>query len=415
MPQRKKEERIFFDTETRERVLRKSKCKCAKCGKELDMRNMTVDHIIPLSKGGTNKEYNLIAMCKKCNKEKGSLVFKPSDYYKGIPKYLLPKLDKMFDEYMYGEDFFSWSNLFKQDVITIETEVTHKPSRRCMKTYKVKSKFQKAYYKDLNDIYEYLLYYYSVYKDKLYDKWYIKKLVSAVFTYGCWYFIRSGDRIKFLVGFTICKTCKKSVYDTLFKGYVIDTRVYINPSVKIAPIWGVIKKNVKLSMDSFSSDVSNTLQYSDLLREMVFGIVESIESIVGDVALTFVLRSSGLDLRLKEILEFTYGFSGADDVVSRKELYRDDYIFVNKVTSLVGYYDVDDEGREEYIEKLVKASLNMFDFLERNSPVKLEGYNTFCNYIPQKYFNVDTFKELVNRKGFDNFVKDTIKDSRRID
>ena len=56
----------------------------------------------------------------------------------------------------------------------------------------------------------------------------------------------------------------------------------------------------------------------------------------------------------------------------------------------------------------------MFDFLERNSPVKLEGYNTFCNYIPQKYFNVDTFKELVNRKGFDNFVKDTITENRRV-
>lgn len=413
MPQRKKEDRIFFDTETRERILKKSKCKCAKCGKELNMSNMTVDHIIPLSKGGTNKEYNLIAMCKKCNKEKGSLVFKPSDYYTGIPKYLLPKLDKMFDEYMFGEDFFSWSNLFKQDVITIETEVTHKPSRRCMKTYWVKRKFQKAYYKDLNDIYEYLLYYYSVYKDKLYNKQYIKKLVSAVFTYGCWYFIRSGDKIKFLVGFTICKTCKKSVYETLFKGYVIDTRVYINPSIKVAPIWSYIKTQSKLSMDTFSSDVSNTLQYSDLLREMVFSIVDSIESIVGDVALTFVLRSSGLDLRLKEILEFTYRFSGATDVVSRKELYRDDYIFVNKVTSLQGYDEVDEEGREEYITKLVKASLNMFDFLERNSPMKLEGYNTFCNYIPQKYFNVDTFKELVNRKGFDNFVKDTIEDSRR--
>lgn len=414
LPQRKKENRIYFDTETRERVLKKSKCKCAKCGKELNITTMTIDHIIPLSKGGTNKEYNLIAMCKKCNKEKGSSVFKPSDYYKGIPKYLLPKLDKMFDEYMYGEDFFSWSNLFKQDIITIETDITHKPSRRCMKTYTVKSKFQKAYYKDLNDIYEYLLYYYSVYKDKLYNKWYIKRLVSAVFTYGCWYFIRSGDSIKFLVGFTICRTCKKSVYDTVFKGYVIDTRVYINPKVKIAPILGAIRMRSKMTIDDFRSDASNTFQYSDLFIKMVFSIVDSIESIIGDVALTFVLRSSGLDSRLQDILEFAYRSSGATDVVSKKELYRDDYIFVNKVTSLDYYEEGNEESKREYIERLVKASLNMFDFLERNSPVKLEGYNTFCNYIPQKYFNVDTFKELVNRKGFDNFVKDTLKNDRRL-
>ena len=41
---------------------------CVRCGKPAD----TIDHIIPLSKGGTNDIDNLQPMCWKCNKAKGS-------------------------------------------------------------------------------------------------------------------------------------------------------------------------------------------------------------------------------------------------------------------------------------------------------------------------------------------------------
>jgi hypothetical protein len=41
---------------------------CANCGKPAN----TIDHIIPLSRGGTNDLENLQPMCWKCNKAKGS-------------------------------------------------------------------------------------------------------------------------------------------------------------------------------------------------------------------------------------------------------------------------------------------------------------------------------------------------------
>lgn len=41
--------------------------KCAYCGQHRNIKYMTVDHIIPLSKGGTESLKNLQCTCKKCN------------------------------------------------------------------------------------------------------------------------------------------------------------------------------------------------------------------------------------------------------------------------------------------------------------------------------------------------------------
>lgn len=47
---------------------------CAYCGKKLTRQNATLDHVIPLSRGGDDSRRNLVWCCKKCNKEKGSLL-----------------------------------------------------------------------------------------------------------------------------------------------------------------------------------------------------------------------------------------------------------------------------------------------------------------------------------------------------
>ena len=43
--------------------------KCLKCGSS---NNLTLDHIRPVSKGGSNKFHNLQTLCEKCNNEKGA-------------------------------------------------------------------------------------------------------------------------------------------------------------------------------------------------------------------------------------------------------------------------------------------------------------------------------------------------------
>lgn len=43
-------------------------CRCAECGSEADL---TIDHIVPVSRGGTDDLGNLRLLCRPCNSKKG--------------------------------------------------------------------------------------------------------------------------------------------------------------------------------------------------------------------------------------------------------------------------------------------------------------------------------------------------------
>lgn len=44
--------------------------KCLLCGRKFDISDLTVDHIIPLSKGGKHEWRNIQPLCKSCNSKK---------------------------------------------------------------------------------------------------------------------------------------------------------------------------------------------------------------------------------------------------------------------------------------------------------------------------------------------------------
>jgi hypothetical protein len=64
------------------KILKRDGYQCAYCGVNGKDAELEIDHIIPVSKGGSNKLANLITACRKCNAEKlDSVNFKSKKTY----------------------------------------------------------------------------------------------------------------------------------------------------------------------------------------------------------------------------------------------------------------------------------------------------------------------------------------------
>jgi hypothetical protein len=125
------------------RLLQKYGTKCFWCGHELPKEAITVDHYIPLSKGGSNNTENLRIACYGCNQKRGnampedtpqiiaqqSCVPFPSHWKK--PKYYLGQQMKQGQivgiEYdapgtkgasLFGEDWTYWLLVNKDNIDT---------------------------------------------------------------------------------------------------------------------------------------------------------------------------------------------------------------------------------------------------------------------------------------------------------
>ena len=47
---------------------------CWYCGRQVGGHNLTMDHVVPLTRGGRSTKDNLVPCCKECNNEKKSLL-----------------------------------------------------------------------------------------------------------------------------------------------------------------------------------------------------------------------------------------------------------------------------------------------------------------------------------------------------
>lgn len=54
------------------RIYQRDKYRCSFCGKKItDVSKLTLDHIVPKSRGGSSTPDNLVTACKPCNNRKG--------------------------------------------------------------------------------------------------------------------------------------------------------------------------------------------------------------------------------------------------------------------------------------------------------------------------------------------------------
>lgn len=76
------DEAVIGREKARARELRKSRWwrnkigqgRCYYCGREARPVELTMDHIIPLARGGTSTRANLVPCCKECNNKKKTLL-----------------------------------------------------------------------------------------------------------------------------------------------------------------------------------------------------------------------------------------------------------------------------------------------------------------------------------------------------
>jgi 5-methylcytosine-specific restriction endonuclease McrA len=51
-----------------------SACTCYYCNRHFKPKELTMDHIVPLARGGRSTKDNLVACCKECNTKKKTLL-----------------------------------------------------------------------------------------------------------------------------------------------------------------------------------------------------------------------------------------------------------------------------------------------------------------------------------------------------
>lgn len=122
MARKRVESRIRMTPIRREQLLSKCGGRCCHCGCELTLGdNFSIEHVIPLNKGGSNDFRNTVALCKPCNLEKGDDIV-GADFYSYAPKLILEEISQLMDEYYENNDWLTATNVFKHDRYIIKTE-----------------------------------------------------------------------------------------------------------------------------------------------------------------------------------------------------------------------------------------------------------------------------------------------------
>ena len=115
MARKKSEQRIRSTRTRKEQIHDKCKGICAHCGRPISIgEDFSLEHVIPLAKGGTNDYSNMVALCRECNKEKGDDIVS-ADYYSYAPPLVYEEIENILDSYYKENDWLTQDTLFKQD------------------------------------------------------------------------------------------------------------------------------------------------------------------------------------------------------------------------------------------------------------------------------------------------------------
>lgn len=88
----KKKNRKSYSQDTRQLIYERADGRCELCGRKILLKDMTLDHINPLSMGGEDNVSNLSCTCSLCNHFKGNIL--PDDFFERISLIYLYQMEK---------------------------------------------------------------------------------------------------------------------------------------------------------------------------------------------------------------------------------------------------------------------------------------------------------------------------------
>lgn len=202
--QKKYYDREHFTLDEKEDICAKSGNKCAHCGTPIYAGyQMTVDHFIPLDKGGSNQMINLIPLCKDCNETKDNKLYS-MDYI----QHLKPKYKKQIEDYLNSYvqviDYCQRHRLLAYDEYNRSILITPKNVRHKNKSVGVKSRYVLKYatWDDLDKITDYLIRYLKK-NDVLDSEEAARENIIFWMQFGCIYYVERNGEVTTMIAMTI--------------------------------------------------------------------------------------------------------------------------------------------------------------------------------------------------------------------
>ena len=360
--------------EEKEDICHKSSNKCVYCGKPIFAGyQMTVDHFIPLDKGGSNQFINLLPSCEDCNHDKDNKIYNIDKI-----KYLKPKhleqLKGYVDSYMSIMDYCQRNRLLAYDEYNKSIKIVPPNIRHNKKTKGIEIKYTLKYasWADLNKITDYLIKYLKK-NDCLDDEKSARENVIFWMQFGCIYYIEKNNEITHMFALTIKQLSKDEDYRGITNQPVIYVFTY------------------------YQTDVSKSIMMNTLydIPELI-----STENDIEFMPIHIIMLEKD---NLKKLLSSYYNTSIGQDVVEGFIVCKVIYTKENKIDENI-YQDYDEMTDKEkktydFFVKFSNITNNMIQYFEKYEDRQSIGW--MINSIISPYISKDSKlnKYLIYKEG----------------
>ena len=215
-------ERDRFTYDEKQQICRKSDNRCCHCGeKKFINYGATIDHFVPLDKGGCNQNFNLIMLCEDCNNKKDNKLYDIS-YLKYLkPEYLEP-LKQYVEDYVQVMDTAQRNRILAYDEYNMPVTFAIGTKKKFTQTVNTKLKY--ATVDDIDKLTEYFIRYLK-HVDALDSEEAARNNIIFWLNFGCIYYIEKNNEIQTIFAITLRNCSPKEGY----KGITCIPNLYLFP------------------------------------------------------------------------------------------------------------------------------------------------------------------------------------------